>query len=74
MSTNSTTPARLPSTSEGLGAVFGNEPIPTDSWGREFVYVSPGPDGEPYDLISYGSDGQEGGTGNAEDIHWSQID
>ena len=63
-----------PSTSDGLAAVFGSEPIPTDSWNNEFVYVSPGPDGAAYDLISYGSDGQEGGTGNAEDIHWSKVD
>src|SRR5687768_15526148 len=62
-----------PTSSDGLQAVFGNEPIPTDSWGNPFVYVSPGPNGEAYDLISLGSDGQEGGTGNAEDIHWSQV-
>lgn len=57
-----------PTTGEGLTAVYGEEPVPTDSWGNEFVYVSPGPDGSDYDIISYGRDGVEGGTGNAEDI------
>ena len=62
-----------PSTSDGLASVFGNEPIPKDSWNNEFVYVSPGPDGAPYDLVSLGADGQEGGTGNAEDLKWSEL-
>jgi general secretion pathway protein G len=64
---------KAPSSSEGLGQVFGNEPVPKDSWNNDFVYISPGPNGEPYDLISLGSDGQEGGTGNAEDIKWSEV-
>lgn len=50
-----------PTTSEGLQAVVGNEELPTDSWGTPFVYVSPGPDGRPYDIISYGPDRAEGG-------------
>lgn len=61
-----------PSTSEGLKAAFGGEDPPKDSWGGEFVYVSPGPNGAKYDLISYGSDGVENGTGNAADIRWSE--
>lgn len=64
---------KAPSTSEGLAQVFGSEPVPKDSWNNDFIYVSPGPNGEPYDLISLGSDGQEGGTGNAEDIKWSEV-
>lgn len=37
--------------------------VPVDPWGSEYVYVYPGqtnPDG--YDLLSYGSDAQPGGT------------
>ncbi|PCM45913.1 type II secretion system major pseudopilin GspG [Marinobacter sp. ANT_B65] len=41
--------------------------IPQDPWGNDFQYVSPGSEG-PYDLYSYGSDGQEGGDGDASDI------
>lgn len=61
-----------PSTSGGLKTVFGSDRIPPDSWGNEFVYVSPGPNGAAFDLISYGSDGTEGGTGNAADLKWSE--
>ena len=62
-----------PATGEGLGAVFGGEQIPKDSWNHEFEYISPGPNGEPFDLVSLGSDGQEGGTGNAADLKWSEM-
>lgn len=40
----------------------------TDGFGREFIYRKPGLSGEPYDLGSHGSDGVEGGTGDAEDL------
>lgn len=62
---------KLPSTGEGIKAVYGDESVPLDSWGNEFVYISPGPDGLKYDIISYGADGAEGGTGNDADIRWS---
>ncbi len=41
--------------------------VPSDPWGRAYVYKSPGQHGE-YDLVSYGKDGQPGGTGENEDI------
>ena len=62
-----------PSTSEGLGELFASDGgAPTDAWGTELVYISPGPGGQPYDLVSYGADKQEGGTGNDADIRWSE--
>lgn len=57
-----------PVTGDGLETVYGTESVPTDSWGNAFVYVSPGPNGKPYDLISLGADGAEGGEGNDADI------
>lgn len=42
--------------------------VPKDAWGREFIYVCPGQHGD-FDIISYGSDGAEGGEGNAKDIN-----
>ncbi|MAA64034.1 MAG: type II secretion system protein GspG [Alteromonadaceae bacterium] len=41
--------------------------VPVDPWDNEYQYISPGADG-PYDLFSYGSDGREGGEGDAADI------
>lgn len=34
--------------------------VPTDPWGKDYIYRSPGLNG-PYDLLSYGKDGEEGG-------------
>jgi general secretion pathway protein G len=38
-----------------------------DPWGRPYQYVAPGKGG-PYDIISYGADGRDGGTGSDADI------
>ena len=72
---------RYPSSGEGLGALAQrpggsqswNGPylkgaaVPADPWGHPYVYRSPGEHG-PYDIVSYGADGQEGGTGTAADV------
>lgn len=42
--------------------------VPKDAWGNGIVYLSPGRKGETYEMISYGADGQPGGTGDDEDI------
>ena len=42
---------------------------PLDPWGREYVYRSPGPaSGMGFDLLSFGADGREGGTGEDADV------
>lgn len=76
---------RYPSNAEGLGglvqpiggAASWNGPylkggnVPLDPWGKAYVYRSPGQHGA-YDVVSLGSDGQEGGSGTAADItSWS---
>jgi len=38
-----------------------------DPWGREYLYLSPGENGD-YDIISLGNDGAEGGEGYDADI------
>ena len=69
-----------PPMDQGLAALItkpGNEPkwdgpylkknVPLDPWGNAYVYKIPGEHGE-FDLLSYGKDGQAGGTGEAADI------
>jgi general secretion pathway protein G len=72
---------RFPSTAEGLAALVQRTPgitawngpylkggnVPTDPWSHAYVYRAPGEHG-PYDIVSFGSDGQEGGSGVAADI------
>jgi general secretion pathway protein G len=77
---------RYPSTSEGLAALVQrtagvaswNGPylkggsLPNDPWNHPYVYRSPG-ERSPYEIISYGSDGQEGGSGIAADISTEHL-
>ena len=77
---------RYPSTAEGLAALVKQTPgvaawngpylkggsVPTDPWNNPYVYRAPGEHG-PYDILSYGSDGQEGGTGVAADLSLENI-
>ena len=72
---------RYPTTSEGLTALMqpsGNvtswngpylrgNAVPKDPWGNTYVYRSPAERG-PFEIVSLGSDGQEGGSGSAADI------
>lgn len=41
--------------------------IPKDPWGADYIYIYPGTHGD-YDLVSYGADGSEGGSGDNQDI------
>jgi general secretion pathway protein G len=72
---------RYPSSAEGLtalvkpaaGLTAWNGPylkggvVPNDPWGKPYLYRSPG-ERSAYEIVSYGADGQEGGTGTAADI------
>jgi len=69
-----------PTTEQSLSALVtapANEPrwdgpylkknVPPDPWGNAYAYKQPG-DHSEYDLLSYGNDGQPGGSGQAADI------
>jgi len=71
---------RYPTAEQGLKALVerpSNEPqwngpylrkaVPLDPWGRAYVYRIPATKGE-FELLSYGKDGQPGGTGESADI------
>ena len=68
-----------PSNEQGLTMLSAGAAKPTDSyyvnpgqlldpWDRSFLYVTPGPDGHPYEVISYGADGQPGGEDEDADL------
>lgn len=47
--------------------------IPKDPWGNGYSYRSPGEHG-PYDIVSYGKDGAQGGAGDNQDVvSWEGI-
>src|SRR5499427_5501979 len=72
---------RYPSGNEGLNALVqasGNTSgwngpylkgavVPSDPWGHAYIYRSPG-ERTAYEIVSFGSDGQQGGEGTAADI------
>jgi general secretion pathway protein G len=72
---------RYPSSAQGLQALVtkptteplpGNwkpylEKLPTDPWGRAYLFMNPGLKAE-VDVLSFGADGQTGGEGNNADI------
>lgn len=71
---------RYPTTAEGLDALrvrpsgtenwdgpYLKKDVPLDPWQHAYVYRCPGQHGD-FDLLSYGSDGQEGGDGDGADI------
>src|SRR4051812_8667648 len=70
----------FPSTEEGLNALMAKpsaaakwsgpyltKAIPPDPWGKPYIYRMPGATSD-YDLMSYGKDGQPGGSGDMADV------
>ena len=71
---------RYPASEEGLAALvvkpasalkwngpYLKKDAPPDPWGHVYLYKSPGGKGD-YEILSYGKDGQPGGTGEDTDI------
>lgn len=74
----------VPTTDQGLKALWAKpilSPVPNDwagpyldgeigkdPWGNDWVYSVPGENGLSFGIESYGSDGKEGGEGNAKDL------
>ena len=46
--------------------------LPKDPWNNEYIYLVPGRAGELVEIISYGSDGEPGGEGEAADLSTSE--
>jgi general secretion pathway protein G len=74
---------RYPNTQEGLqalvqapaglsadrwrGPYLKKKGVPKDPWGNDYQYASPGKQGA-FDIVALGSDGREGGEGEAKDV------
>lgn len=63
---------KLPDAGEGLDSLKGDymETIPNDGWGNALIYVTPGPEGMKFDVVSAGPDEAEG---TDDDIRYSDI-
>jgi len=60
---------RYPTNQEGLAVLVPDfiKVLQNDPWGHPYQFVEPGKD-RPFDLISYGADGREGGSDADADI------
>ncbi len=75
---------RYPNSNEGLaalavppaGSTTWNGPyikgaaVPHDPWNNAYIYRSPGQNGRPYDILSLGARGQEGGADAVRITSW----
>lgn len=44
-----------------------------DPWGRPLLYILPGPDGHPFEILSYGADGEPGGEDENSDLSSAHL-
>ena len=49
------------------GPYLKKQAVPKDPWGNDYQYTAPGQHGA-FDIVSFGSDGKEGGEGEAKDV------
>ena len=65
---------RFPTNQEGLKVLAPQfiKVVQNDPWGRPYQYVQPGRSAA-FDLICYGADGREGGTGDDADITSADV-
>lgn len=50
------------------GGYLATRSLPTDPWKRPYLYLVPGRQNEPFEIFTYGADGEPGGTGADADI------
>jgi general secretion pathway protein G len=63
---------RTPGVAAWNGPYLKGNTLPNDPWNHPYMYRAPGQHG-PYEIISYGADGQEGGSGIAADISTENL-
>ena len=73
-----------PTNDQGLAVLTNDRAAPTasyylnpgqllDPWRQSYLYVTPGPRGHPYEVLSYGADGQPGGEGENADVKSANL-
>jgi general secretion pathway protein G len=73
-----------PSNEQGLAVLSDGQAKPTDAyylargqlldpWERPYLYITPGPEGHPYEVLTYGADSQPGGEGEDADISSADL-
>jgi general secretion pathway protein G len=50
------------------GGYLRSTELPLDAWKNEFLYIRYPESGKPYEILSYGADGEEGGEGYDADL------
>ena len=60
--------AERPSDEPKWSGPYLSKALPTDPWGKPYLYKNPGDDGHEFDVVTLGRDGQTGGTGLDADI------
>jgi len=56
-----------------IGGYLDSPEIPLDPWGNEYDYYYTGDEGKPFEIRSFGGDGEEGGDGEDEDIYDTDV-
>jgi general secretion pathway protein G len=56
-----------PANERKWGGPYLRKDVPLDPWGNPYQYKSPSPHGD-YEILSYGKDGQPGGSGTDADV------
>ncbi len=73
-----------PSNEQGLAVLSDGQAKPTDAyylahgqlldpWERPYLYITPGPEGHPYEVLTYGADGQPGGEDEDADVSSADL-
>jgi general secretion pathway protein G len=56
------------------GGYLKTKTVPKDAWGHEFIYHLNPESGQPFEIMSYGADGEEGGEGKNADLRSTDAD
>lgn len=63
-----------PTDVEGWTGYLETTGIPRDAWKNELVYILNPESGMPFEIVSYGADGKEGGEGYDTDLYSTDVE